>query len=441
MKKSLLLLLMSVVLFSCDNTVKKNEKEIYIPKDLQEMDLKNPESKWSYDRMECTENFAIFWEKGFGNDLSNPPQLEGNPMAVDLENLKEKLESFYDYFYHTLQFAKKGSKCDKYRMMVMINYSLEGTAYGGDYDGEIGALWVAPNRVQDKKLNCIAHELGHSFQSQITCDGQGEAWGGSGFFEMTSQWMLWHVNPEWITDENYHWVAFCKDTHKAFLQLTNIYRSPYVLEYWSQKHGLTVIADLFRQGKKGEDPAMTYKQMFNLTQEQFNDEMFDASRRIVNLDFTHAFDVTRKHAGQMTTKLGAPDAEGWRMITPENCPENYGFNAIPLNLPEAGTTVSVDFKGQAGAKGFNAVNTDKAGWRYGFIATDKEGKCTYSEMGKENIGKLSYQVPEGTEQLWLVVMGAPTEYWRTPERWGNEGEDKESAQWPYSIKLNGTTCK
>lgn len=441
MKKSLLLLLMSLVLFSCDNTEKKNEKEIYIPKDLQEMDLKNPESKWSYDRMECTENFAIFWEKGFGNDLSNPPQLEGNPMAVDLENLKEKLESFYDYFYHTLQFAKKGSKCDKYRMMVMINYSLEGTAYGGDYDGEIGALWIAPNRVQDKKLNCIAHELGHSFQSQITCDGQGEAWGGSGFFEMTSQWMLWHVNPEWVTDENYHWVAFCKDTHKAFLQLTNIYRSPYVLEYWSQKHGLTVIANLFRQGKKGEDPAMTYKQMFNLTQEQFNDEMFDASRRIVNLDFTHAFDVTRKHAGQMTTKLGTPNAEGWQMITPENCPENYGFNAIPLNLPEAGTTVSVDFKGQAGAKGFNAVNTDKAGWRYGFIATDKEGKCTYSEMGKENTGNLSYQVPEGTEQLWLVVMGAPTEYWRTPERWGNEGEDKESAQWPYSIKLNGTTCK
>ena len=88
-----------------------------------------------------------------------------------------KLESFYTYFYHTLQFAKQGSKCDKYRMMVMINYSLEGTAYGGDYDGQIGALWITPNRVQDEKLNCIAHELGHSFQSQITCDGQGEAWG------------------------------------------------------------------------------------------------------------------------------------------------------------------------------------------------------------------------------------------------------------------------
>ena len=31
--------------------------------------------------------------------------------------------------------CQEGSKCDKYRMMVMINYSLEGTAYGGDYDG------------------------------------------------------------------------------------------------------------------------------------------------------------------------------------------------------------------------------------------------------------------------------------------------------------------
>ena len=443
MKNQLLILLLSITLFSCNQSAKNKEtqsveKEIYIPKDLQGMDLNNPESKWSYQRMACTKNFAIFWEKGFGNDLNNPPQLEGKPMSFDLENLKEKLESFYDYFYNALQFAKKGSKCDKYRMMVMVNYSLEGTAYGGDYDGEIGALWVAPNRIQDKKLNCIAHELGHSFQSQIICDGEGEAWGGSGFFEMTSQWMLWHVNPEWVTDENYHWVAFCKDTHKAFLQLTNIYRSPYVLEYWSQKHGLTVIAELFRQGKKGEDPAMTYKQMFNLTQEQFNEEMFDASRRIVNLDFEHAFNVTRPHVGKMTTQFQVPDEEGWQMISAENCPENYGFNAIPLTLPEVGTIVSVDFKGQAGAKGFNAVNIDKAGWRYGFIATDKEGKCTYSEVGKETNGSLSYLVPQGTEKLWLVVMAAPTEYWRTKERWGNEGADTESAQWPYSIKLNET---
>ena len=39
-------------------------KTIYIPKDLQQMDLQNPESKWSYHRMVCSDNFVVFWEKG-----------------------------------------------------------------------------------------------------------------------------------------------------------------------------------------------------------------------------------------------------------------------------------------------------------------------------------------------------------------------------------------
>lgn len=290
--KTYILPLLMMMLISCSNSkTQENEsttvplpegKEIYIPKDLRSMDLQDPESKWSYHRMACTENFVIFWEKGFGDNLSDPPQLEGHSMKVNLKNLEEKLEHFYHYFYHTLQFAKTGSKCDKYRMMVMINYSLEGTAYGGDYDGEIGALWIAPNRVQDEKLNCIAHELGHSFQSQITCDGQGEAWGGCGFFEMTSQWMLWQVNPDWMTDEKYHWDAFKTLTHKAYLHLENIYHSPYVIEYWSMKRGLPFIAELYRQGKRGEDPVMTYKRMTGLTQEQFCDEIFDACRHFIN---------------------------------------------------------------------------------------------------------------------------------------------------------------
>ena len=213
MKRIVVLAAVMLLFASCVKT----EKEIYIPKDLQEMDLNDPESEYSYDRMALTDNFVIFWEKGFGKDLSCPPQLDSHDMSIDLEKLKEKLEVFYDYFYNDLGFAKKGSKCDRYRMMVMLRYSLEGTAYGGDYDGEIGALWVTPGRLRDERLNCIAHELGHSFQSQITCDGEGEAWGGCGFFEMTSQWMLWQVNPDWVNDEAYHWDGFTKKCHKAYL--------------------------------------------------------------------------------------------------------------------------------------------------------------------------------------------------------------------------------
>lgn len=371
--------------------------------------------------------------KGFGDNLSDPPQLEGHSMKVNLKNLEEKLEHFYHYFYHTLQFAKTGSKCDKYRMMVMINYSLEGTAYGGDYDGEIGALWIAPNRVQDEKLNCIAHELGHSFQSQITCDGQGEAWGGCGFFEMTSQWMLWQVNPDWMTDEKYHWDAFKTLTHKAYLHLENIYHSPYVIEYWSMKRGLPFIAELYRQGKRGEDPVMTYKRMTGLTQEQFCDEIFDACRHFINWDFPRVWKETRPYANQYTCKLNSMD-DNWYQITPENCPENYGFNAIPLSIPPTGQTVTIEFCGEADKNGFHTINADKAGWRYGIVTITKEGKAVYGEMKADPVGKISYAVPENSspERLWFIVMGAPAEHWINPN------QEEKDAQWPYRIRITGS---
>lgn len=293
------------------------------------MDLQNPASRWSYHRMAYTENFVIFWEKGFGNDLGNPPQLEGHSMKVDLPGLKEKLENFYAYFYHTLQFARQGSKCDKYRMMVAINYSLEALPTEG-YDRQIGALWIAPNRVQDKKLNCIAHELGHSFQSQITCDEQGEAWGGCGFFEMTSQWMLWQVNPDWMTDEKYHWDAFKTLTHKAYLHLDNIYHSPMCLNTGnparSASHRRTV-----PPGKRGEDPVITYKRLNGLEQEEFCDEMFDACRHFVNWDFERVWRETRPYANQYTCRM--TPSKGLVPDCPENCPENYGFNAVPSPSP------------------------------------------------------------------------------------------------------------
>ena len=392
--RHLFVLLASVfILFACA----PEEKEIYIPKDFQGMDLNDPESEYSYERMALTENFAIFWEKGFGTDLSAPPALEGQDMSVDIENLKEKLETYYDYFYNTLGFAKEGSKCDRYRMLVIIRYSLEGTAYGGDYDGQIGALWVTPNRIQDKKLNCIAHELGHSFQSQITCDGEGEAWGGCGFFEMTSQWMLWQVNPGWVHDESYHWDSFTQKCHKAYLHLTNIYHSPYILEHWGEKRGLKHIAELYRQGKRGEDPAMTYMRVNGLSQKEFCDEMFEASRRIVNLDYKRAWEETRPYANRFSTKMTEGE-DGWRHVSQDQCPEDYGFNAVALPVPQAGDSVTVGFKGE--------------GHRYGIVAVCSDGQTIYGKMHEENEGTMSFKTPSDASltHLWLVVMGAPSEH-------------------------------
>lgn len=404
-------------------------KSIYIPHDLESMDLDDPASKWSFKRMASTENIVLFWAPGFGDNISTAPALEGHDMHVDMANLLARLEQFYHFFYNDLSFSRPGSKADRYKMMVMLDYSLEGTAYGGDYDGEIGALWIAPNRVQDEKLNCIAHELGHSFQSQVTCDGAGEAWGGHGIFEMASQWMLWRVNPDWPTDENYHLNAFRENTHKAFLHIDNIYRSPYILEYWAEKRGDSVIADLFRAGRKGDDPVMTYKEMFSLSQDQFNDEMYDAVSHLVNWDLGYARENMRPYANVWNTDMLA--APGNRLQpAPGQVPGDYGFNFVRLDVPSPGKSVTIGFEG---------LSKDKdAGWRYGLVAVDDTGVATYTPMKSARRGTIDYTAPADGKigHLWLVVMGAPSRHVMLPDMYMQDDDATAAVrQWNYRIKV------
>lgn len=427
------------------------QKKIYQPKESTAHDTSGDDegiefgwnaTKWSKNRMVSTDNIVLFWAPGFGDNITTAPDfiqikesgdtLRHN-MKVDLPNLLSKLENFYGFFRDSLQFTKPGSKADEYKMMVMLDYSLEGTAFGGDCDSQIGALWITPNRVQDQNLNCIAHELGHSFQSQISCDGEGESWGGNGFFEMTSQWMLWQVNPEWQKDERFHLDAFSDLTHKAFLHMDNIYHSPYIIELWGEKYGKPFIAELFREGKVGEDPAMTYMRLTGISQKDFNDEMFRNYQRLVNWDIPRVWDYTRDYTDIWHTNF-ISEKNGWQRIAPKNAPENYGFNIFPIDLPKPGDKITIEFKGDAKAKGYISKNPEKAGWRYGLVAINENGEAEYGEMHSSQKGKITWESPKdgSIKKLWMVVMGAPTEHWRNIDGPQNPGD----AQWPYSIKIN-----
>ncbi|MCR5240474.1 MAG: hypothetical protein K6E15_09995 [Prevotella sp.] len=397
MKRAALLLAGALVSLS----LQAQNKKIYIPEDLRKMDLQADTSQWSLKRSIETDDLILMWERGFGHDTSNPPMLEGKPMSFNLENLKNRVQGFYNFFRDTLAFSLPGSKCDQYKMMVMVMYSLDGTAYGGTYDNFIGALWVAPNRIQDEKMNCMAHELGHSFQLQIPADSVGDAWGGSGFFEMTSQWMLWQVNPDWLTEENYHFEAFKKLTHKAYLHLDNIYHSPFVIQWWSDLHGRKSIAELYRQGRMGEDPVMTYKRLYGLSQDAFNREMLRGYQHLVNFDFKHARKETRKYACTFNTELQGTGERSMKVgsgYRPKNFPEEYGFNAILLDsLVDIQKPIEIAVRGVSNMHALTAVTTD--------------GESIYSDIDAEH-----FEVPAGKQlkHLYLIVMGAPTEHYQIP---------------------------
>lgn len=356
-------------------------KEVYIPADLKENDFTKEDSKWSFARCAYTDDVIVFWEKPFGKDLSKAPDLEGHNMKVDLNNLLTRIQSFYDFYKNDLKFIKPGSNADRYRMMVMLNYSLEGTAYGGDYDGVIGALWIAPNRVQDKKLNCIAHELGHSFQSQISCDKQGKGGMLGAFFEMTSQWMLWNVNPEWPTDENYHWKAFCENANLRFLAGENIYHTAYLEEYWSMKHGLPVIADVFREAMPGDDPASTYMRMFNMSNEDFAREAVDCYSRLLTFDFPGKHEMNKKYAGEFVNQKPL---------------QVFGANVIKL-----------DTKGKKTVKVKVAGEDKNDGFAYRLVAIHGDAEATYGDIVTKQKGTASLTLPADTKGVYLVVTGYP----------------------------------
>lgn len=411
-----------ILLASCvfaSYTALHAQKKIYIPEDLRKMDLQADTSQWSFKRSIETDDLILMWERGFGSDTSNPPMLEGKPMSFNLTNLRDRVQEFYHFFRDTLAFTRPGSKADKYKMMVMVNYSLDGTAYGGTYDNFIGALWVAPNRIQDTKMNCMAHELGHSFQLQIPADSVGDAWGGSGFFEMTSQWMLWQVNPDWLTDENYHFEAFKQLTHKAYLHLDNIYHSPFVIQWWSDLHGRKSIAELYRQGRIGEDPVMTYKRMYNMSQKQFCDEMFRGYQHLVNFDFNHARKETRQYACTFDTEL-----EGGKWLRPKNYPEEYGFNAIKL-----------DDKVNLNARKFR-LNLQGDNLRYGFVGITTDGQSVYS-----NVNTTEFVVPKSKRlsHLYLIVMGAPLQHHQIPMPTDENYKNPQNLLvFPYSFRIFAT---
>ena len=390
------------------------QKKLYIPKDLQGMNLKADTSKWSLNRSIETDDLIFMWERGFGNDVSNPPQLKGHDMSFNLLNLRDRIQTFYHFFRDTLGFVTPNyqSKADHYKMMVMVNYSLDGTAYGGTYDNFIGALWVAPNRIQDTKMNCMAHELGHSFQAQIMADSIGQCWGGTGFFEMASQWMLWQVNPDWITDENYHFEAFKTLTHKAFLHMDNIYHSPYVLQWWSDLHGRQFIAELFRQGVIGEDPVMTYKRMNGLSQSAFCDEIFRGYQHLVNFDFTHAYKETRQYAATFNTELETC-SNGW--LRPKSLPEGYGFNAIKL-----------DDRVNLNSPIFH-LHLRGNQLRYGFVGITTNGESIYSDVNATSFTSNGQPL----KHLYLIIMGAP-EHHADVMTHGNTPEYK---QYPYEFQV------
>ena len=405
-------------------------KQIYIPNEFADMNFNDTLSRYCYERMDTTSpNIVYFWEKGFGTDFSNAPALDGEDMTFDFEAMKIAAERFYIYYRDTLKFIAPGSLADKYRMMVMIDYSKESTAYGGAYDNKIGAIWVTPSRLREERFNCVAHEIGHAFQAQIAADGLTSASGP--IWEVTSQWMLFHVNPYWMTEENYHWKNYMKHTHIYPFSEETMYCNPYLAEYWSTKHGLEIMSRIWRNNTDVHDPILIYQSQTEIDQKTFNDECFDAALHFITYDLDRIRPYAKPYINGHVSKLIAIEGkDNCYSISTDMVPQCYGYNGVELNVPEPGSEVTLSLSGEMPAD-------IKGEWNYALLPVANDSIVDYNAAlrtittnGKG--GEISYKVPEeGLSHLWLVVNAVPETH--TPE--------KVETEWKYSVTLNGTTPK
>lgn len=441
MKKTnhLIVWLIVILLISIGQTNAAKNKEIHIPeKQKKDNEFDLPDGRFSMDFRAESENLVLFWEKSFGKD----PESYTNPAKrFHPQEILREGERFYRHYTNKLKFAdKKTSHASKYKMIIWMYNDDEKTAYGWGDEG-VGMMWMRPCRTNQYPYCALAHEMGHSFQYMIGADGA-RSFAGCPLVEYTSQWMLWQVYPDWITIEKYHLDAYMKQTHYSLLNETNMYHAPQFMEYWSNKHGNDIIARIWKEAKGQEDPVATYQRLTGINQEKFNAEIYDAASRFVTWDLPRIKHSCSSYANQHSCKL-EPTGNGWLQITSDRCPQNYGYNAIRLNVPEGGSIIKLDFKGIAGHPDFRNTYPEDAGWRYGFVAVTIKGKRIYGDMNQAGNGDnptRSFKVPKQTQFLWLVVTGAPTVHRETWKQWKELNKEKgKEAQWPYQIRLKGTT--
>lgn len=471
-----------------------NDKKIYLTGNLwlpegasvsrfnfRTADLYDEKSNFCWQRSKQSENLIVFWEPGFGDDPSKCTKRVGNvSMKVDVDNLLEKMEAYYARYRDELKFVIPGySRTDTHKMIIFLFYTDVWIAYGGGVDNYIGTFWIGPSACNPVGQT-VAHELGHSFQYQVAADvktdpdllyhsrgcGFGHNIGqGNGFWEQCANYMAWQ-NLEYFKTWGCEIPVHQANAHKGFTHEWVRYQYFYLMSLWEELHGRDILARVWRFSNRGEDAIQAYQRITNTSQDKFNDEIWLSAAKEQTWSFT--YDEINQYMRNMLDKLSKADrdkyytnktwlihnsADDYYRCYPDTytkdqgtnvnyalSPQSYGYNAVHLKVPQAGTEITIDFEGlssypETEIADYNYSST--LGWRWGIVACTGDGGWTpvYSEMQSSDSGSLTFTVPEDTKRLVFLVTGAPTSH--RQKDWDEDVSD--DYHFPYRFKVTGTS--
>lgn len=433
--------------------IKAVDKKIYCSSNAcgTDAELQKADSNWSYERSMQSKHWILFWEKGYGTEA---------PSAVPgiLENA-DRIFEFYanDLGYITINQGK--SKTDTYKMIIRLRHTTDWEASGSGIDNQIGLLTLSNGAHTSRSGQTVAHEIGHCFQYQTHCDnndwnGWMYNWGQSTlnvFWEMCAQWQAYKYYPEmqfvWDSGQGNDWFGgTINGLHRHPLCVDLRYNNYFIQDYMCHKQSdMKFLGRMWNESKSPEDPLQAYMRltMTGTTAQkiaQLGDEMWEYGARMTTFDLDPIRNYGKSRIGFRNQTALTKDADQYWWPKQSDCIENWGNNAIRLNAPTKAKTIYVEFEGEAGADGYNAYNTQKAGWRVGFVALQRDGTRIYSNVARATYDEpqqtLAFECPGQCLYVWLVVSGAPTSYWTRD--WLSWSEESSVEQWPYRVKLHQT---
>ncbi|MBQ8988991.1 MAG: DUF4859 domain-containing protein [Prevotella sp.] len=454
----------------------KDFNKYYKPAEFGSIDMLRSDAKWSWFRSKQSEHFFVFWDAYFGDDPNSSSLPEGD--RVDVDDLLKKAEQFYTTNITRLGMVVTGegkSQLDNYKMEI---YLLDPTpewwvATGSGYDNMIGALWVTPATCKPVG-SVIAHEIGHSFQYQVSCDklltGEGHETdygmdcgfrygfgpngrGGCAYWEQCAQWQSFQDYPEVTFSDSFY--AWQQNFHRHFNHEWMRYASVYFQFYMTQKHGIKAYGRIWNESKFPEDPLQTYMRLFcNNDLQTFYADYAEYAQKVLTYDLGDIQKYADDNAKAFKTQMF--EVDGKFRPAYSACPGTTGFNAIQLNVPEAGTIVKASLTALApgsalaaddpgemkngdnqvvkNVKAYNSQSNKDACYRFGFVAIKNGKALEYGALTKGAEGDATMTVPAGTDKLYLVVVATPDTYNR--HEWNDDESDDE--QWPYEVSFSGT---
>lgn len=442
--------------------------------------------EWKKSHSKESTNCILFWQTGFGTDPTSAPSLNGADMTFDPDAVLQVAETCYALNVNTLGFSCS-NMLNKYKIIILMNYTDTWTCYGGGYDFECSALWLNPATVKPAG-HSLAHEVGHSFHymcyaaaanyshtssSTINTGFHLNCGNGQAIWEQTAQWQANQAYPAEMFGQSYP--LFGNNANYAFSHEWMRYQSYwfhyYLSDYYSDK---TIISQIWKQPMTGQsngnatDFCQAYIALKGLTASQFYERYFDYALKCATYDFTEAVSYRDNYVGNFDyycAQLG----EKQYQVAYHSAPQSTGFNVIELTVPSSGTTITTAFKAlthgcalnakdpgtynngvanasvSADVDNYNSAGTASyRGFRVGYVFLKSDGTRTYYNDGTvhctgtaETTENISTTVPANTSRIFLVVAPALTTY--VKHAWDEDISNDD--QWPYSFTLTNTDIK